>query len=314
MSLNHRVPKRRTGFTLIELLVVIAIIAILVALLLPAVQQAREAARRSTCKNNLKQLALGLHNYHDTHGVLPFGWDQRGTGWSAMILPMIEQENIYNELVFQESGDGNWSSGSGNTRAVETYLSVFFCPSAPLKKHYDDEGIDKRVPSSYLGNSGSESSSDDETTKISGTKSLEDVVQNGLFFACSSIGLRDIKDGTSNTFMLGEVQTDMEFGKDGQTMDHWYIGSPQADPCGCNNGTGGTEFAEFVGSAYGRMNSRMTDPTVNGHIMELSFGSWHVGGGHMARADGSIKFVSENIDRDVFQGLSTRRGREVIEP
>lgn len=262
-------PRRRSGFTLIELLVVIAIIAILIALLLPAVQQAREAARRSTCKNNLKQLAIGLHNYHDTHDVLPFGWDQRGAAWSAMILPAIEQGNLYDTLIFQESGDGNWDSGSANTTAASTYLPVFNCPSAPLQKHYNFNNIPQRTPGTYLGNAGSESSSDDDSTKVSGSKSLEEVIQNGMFYACSCVSFRDVKDGTSNTFIIGETQTDLDFGKDGQSMDHWNIGSPQTDPCGCNNGTGGSEFSEFVGTTYPRMNARRTDPSVSGHLMEL---------------------------------------------
>ena len=187
MLLTDNQPKRRSGFTLIELLVVIAIIAILIALLLPAVQQAREAARRSQCKNNLKQIAIGLHNYHDLHGVLPFGWDQRGASWSAMVLPMIDRANIYNTLIFQESGDGNWDSGSANTKAAATHIPVLFCPSSPIKKHYSFNNIPNRAPASYLGNSGSESTSDDASSKVTGTKSLEEIIQNGVFFACSNI-------------------------------------------------------------------------------------------------------------------------------
>src|SRR4029079_8754703 len=99
---------RRRGFTLVELLVVIAIIGVLVALLLPAVQAAREPARRSQCPNNLKQMGIALHNYHDTFLVFPFGWSGRGAGWATMILPQIEQKNLWDTLGFNESN--NWDS------------------------------------------------------------------------------------------------------------------------------------------------------------------------------------------------------------
>ena len=119
-------PIRKRGFTLIELLVVIAIIAILIALLLPAVQQAREAARRTQCKNNLKQLGIAMHNYHDTVNVFPWGFDERETLWTAMILPQIEQANLYNTLIWQESGPGNWDAvGSPNTKACSTIIQGF---------------------------------------------------------------------------------------------------------------------------------------------------------------------------------------------
>ena len=119
----------RTGFTLIELLVVIAIIAILVSLLLPAVQQAREAARRTECKNHLKQIGLALHNYHDAHGAFPLGLTAHGAGWSAMLLPYLDQSNIYNTLVFAENGAGNWDVAGPNQSALQTLIPVFRCPS-----------------------------------------------------------------------------------------------------------------------------------------------------------------------------------------
>ena len=118
----------KRGFTLIELLVVIAIIAILIALLLPAVQQAREAARRTQCKNNLKQLGIALHNYHDTFGVFPYGFDAREALWTVMILPQIEQGNLYATIIWQEGGAGNWDAdGSPNEIACGTVLEAFRC-------------------------------------------------------------------------------------------------------------------------------------------------------------------------------------------
>ena len=315
MSDITHISRRRLnrGFTLIELLVVIAIIAILVALLLPAVQQAREAARRAQCKSNLKQLALGLHNYHEQTRCFPFGWDQRGASWSTMILPQIEQGTLYRKLIFQESGPGNWNAnGSTNEAAAGTILTVFRCPSMVQPSQVNNNGIPKRVPTSYRGSGGSEASSDDTSTiAIPNTKGLENMHQNGVFSACSSVRLRDLTDGSSQTLLLGESSTDIDFVKDGQAMDHWYIGSPQTDPCRCDGGTGGTEFSEFVGTTIVGINLRKNNPAANGRLMELSFGSYHPGGAHFALADGAVRFISENIDQALYQGLGSRNGEEV---
>lgn len=301
------------GFTLVELLVVIAIIGALVGLLLPAVQAAREAARRMSCSNNVKQLGLAMHNYHDTFGVFPYGWDQRGAVWSTHILPQIEQGNIYDTLIFQESGPGNWdANGSPNETAAGTYVATFRCPSMSQPEHISNNGIPLRVPASYRGSAGSESSSDDTSTiVIPGTKSLENLDQDGIFYACSRTKFRDILDGTSHTLMLGESYTDPFFVKDGQGMDYWYIGSPQADPCRCDGGTGGTEFSEVVGTTIAKINARRTQPTLHGRLMELSFGSYHIGGAQFAFCDGSIKFITDSIDMEIYKGLGSRDGHEV---
>jgi prepilin-type N-terminal cleavage/methylation domain-containing protein/prepilin-type processing-associated H-X9-DG protein len=301
------------GFTLIELLVVIAIIAILIALLLPAVQQAREAARRSQCRNNLRQLALGLHNYHETHRTFPFGWNTHGTGWHAMILPMIDQAPLYSQLRFEENGPGNWGSGGGNELIVGTLIPTFRCATMPQPEHVEiDFGIPNRVPASYRGNAGSEASSDDDSTIIPPwTKSLENLDQNGLFYACSSVRIRDITDGTSNTLLLTEAMTDVNFTKDDQSMDVWYIGSPQIDMCRCDGGNGGTEFSEFVSTAVSPINLRRRDPAAHGNLMELSVGSYHTGGAQVGFCDGSVRFLSESIDQALYEALSTRNGGEV---
>lgn len=314
MSLPH-VRNRTAGFTLIELLVVIAIIAVLIALLLPAVQQAREAARRSACRNNMKQLGLALHNYHDNFKTFPFGWDTRGSLWSTHILPYMDQANIYNTLVFQESGPGNWDADGANENACETPIAIFQCPSLPIPLQADYNGIDKRAVSSYRGNAGSEASSDDQSTSNSimpGTKSLETLNLNGIFSACSRTNIAHITDGTSSTFLLGESQTDPDFGKDGQGMDFWHTGSPQADPCACNGGTGGTEFTEAVGTTILGMNLRNTNPAANGSLMEITFGSWHEGGSFFTFSDGSVHFLSENIDQNLYKALSTKQSGDLV--
>ncbi|MEW4489520.1 DUF1559 domain-containing protein [Thalassoglobus sp. JC818] len=314
MSVNI---KSRRGFTLIELLVVIAIIAILIALLLPAVQQAREAARRTSCKNNLKNICLALHNYHDQKGAFPFGFDERETLWSAMILPELEQANLYNTLVWQESGPGNWNAnGSPNQSACGTVVSVFRCPSMAVPTNVDNQGIPGRVPTSYRAVSGSNAVSDDLSTVPSGhpVHALEEQTGlDGMFYGCSSTRIRDILDGTSSTFMIGESRTEPNFVKDNQGMDYWLFGAPQTGGWDCRPGDrGGTEYSEGLGSTYGKLNARVTDPSVHGVIMEMSFGSYHPGGAHFGMADGAVRFVSENIDQDLLRSLGTIRNGEVI--
>jgi prepilin-type N-terminal cleavage/methylation domain-containing protein len=302
-----------SGFTLVELLVVIAVIGILVALLLPAVQAAREAARRMSCSNNLKQIGLGLHNYHDTYRVLPYGWDNRGRLWSALLLPYVEQSTLHDTLLPQESGPGNWDDdGSPNEIACGTVLSVYRCPTMPIGLHFVNDGIPERVPCSYRGNAGTESSADDTSGIINppGPKSLEMLDQNGIFAACRTIKLADVIDGLSNTVAIGESSTEPNFIKDGQAMDHWYIGSPQVDPCACNGGTAGTEFSEAVGTAVVPMNLRFNNPAASGVLMELSFGSYHPGGAMFTLSDGSVQFFAETIDFAVYQAFFTRNGGE----
>ncbi|TWT60172.1 DUF1559 domain-containing protein [Rubinisphaera italica] len=302
--------KLRSAFTLIELLVVIAIIAILVALLLPAVQQAREAARRSSCKNNLKQLGLALHNYHDTHNVLPFGWDERETAWSAMILPQIEQGNIYDTLIWAESGAGNWSSGSANQTATETVIPTYRCPSIAVKEHMDFNGIARRVPASYRGVASSVAASDDATSLPPGaTVALEMANLDGAFYGISSTSFKDIVDGLSNTILIGESFTDPEFGRDGQAMDFWQIGAPQTGGW-VAGGTGGSEFTEICGSTWAPINAHL-NASYTGHEIETSFGSYHSGGAQFSIGDGSVRFISENVDLGLYRGLATLKGGEV---
>lgn len=302
------------GFTIVELLVALTMIGLLVAVLLPAVQQAREAARRMSCRNNLKQIGLALHNYHDAYGVLTYGWDVRGRLWSANVLPQLEQLPLHQTLLPHEGGLGNWhANGSPNEAAAGTLLSVFRCPTMPVAGHLDNGGIPGRVPVSYRGNAGSEASSDDTSTiVIPGSKSLEMLDQDGIFYACSSVRLAEIRDGLSSTVFLGESLTDPTFVKDGQGMDYWSIGSPQADPCRCDGGNAGTEFSEAVGTGIVRMNVRRHDPATHGRLMELSFGSYHTGGAFFAMGDGSVQFFDDTLDFRVYRARFSRSGGEVL--
>ncbi len=298
------------AFTLVELLVVIAIIGVLVALLLPAVQSAREAARRTQCANNLKQMGIGIHNYHDTFQKLPFGWSDRGAGWTTMMLPYIEQQNLWASLKFNEAD--NWdSANSDNQRACGTFITAFRCPSmANVPKHLTNQSIPNRVPSSYRGVASSTADSDDASTSKNG-RSLELKDQEGVFFGCSHVRLAEITDGTSNTLVIGESYFDT-FSQDGNQMDFWYIGSPQIDPCICQgSGTGGTEFSEFCGSTGVPFNARAI-PSTSGYVKELSFSSLHPSGGHFCVGDGSVRFISFNINQQTYQGLGSRNGGESL--
>ncbi|MDQ3331057.1 MAG: DUF1559 domain-containing protein, partial [Planctomycetota bacterium] len=156
--------RRRLGFTLIELLVVIAIIAVLIALLLPAVQQAREAARRSQCLNNLKQIGLALHNYHDTHLAFPPGWigaDQvtgahdvegmNGFGWGTMVLPYVEQNNLYQQFRFPLSIVDDVVGPPTNKSLLATKIPVFECPSDPHENTWEIEPEGGGAPIATLG-------------------------------------------------------------------------------------------------------------------------------------------------------------------
>ncbi len=310
---------RKHGFTLIELLVVIAIIAILIALLLPAVQQAREAARRSACQNNLKQIGLALHNYYDTHRVFPPGYisvDPANIGstelglyaWGAFILPFVDQASLYQSL---RVGDVRLQTNLANpttSALLQTPLPVFSCPSdvgpplnnwmhaAPPSYIYDrrvtSDGTDRIAiaKSNYVMVSGS---GDSTTPAVTPTTYGP---HNGIGAQNSNTRMRDITDGTSQTLACGERSwqvAQLEMGA-GAVVGFSAVTSD-------NIKHGGTAV---LGIAYWGINQTLTqvDHQARG------FSSPHVGGAHFLLCDGSVRFLSENID---FKGNSISSGFQI---
>ena len=295
-------PRRRAseGFTLVELLVVIAIIGILIALLLPAVQAAREAARRVNCTSNLKQLGLAMHNYHDTFKAFPPGtrtkpyhdssWlNSHAFGWGAILLPFIEQGSISEELksVSNNFATVKWwgaSSGPGGDLA-RVQIDAFKCPSDPGPD--ENPWRSNHAKSSYVGLIGSQLSND----LPNDAAAAQALRFNGVMYHNSKTRFADITDGTSNTLVIGE--------RDSQ-------GEPRRGATWCGN-----DNARYLNGLLG-CTSKNPGFTINGTNEWNALGSLHPGGCNFARADGSVHFVSETINGDTFEAMGTRGGGEVV--
>ena len=302
--------KRLRGFTLIELLVVIAIIAILIALLLPAVQQAREAARRSTCKNNLKQIGLALHNYHDTHRVFPPGYIRNtqvtgvanfpNFGWPVMILPFFEETALYNKIDAESSGFAvDWCTDNQALYDLSReVIDAYRCPSDPGDA-FSDWGVNKGTSGITGGNP---------------AKSNYEA-SNQCFTSNSNTKIRDIIDGTSNTFLVGEVTGDGE----GDFIDGLWMGAHRWGSADTNYTSEGI-IADPTGS-YGGFPYRINDPgnecppppdyCTSAH-RKNTYSSMHEGGAHFLFGDGSVHFLSENIDLTLYRNLARKNDRNVV--
>ncbi len=283
---------KRSGFTLIELLVVIAIIAILVALLLPAVQQAREAARRSSCKNNLKQVGLALHNYHDTFGLFPMLYGRSGLtapnncpnqcglwGWGAMILPQLEQPAVYDQLQIGDVKLQDAVADAASLQTMQNGYAAYRCPSdiAPTIN------TEREVPDSSGASGGFQPVATSNYVAANNSYDLERDNPNGLFVPgyIKPKSFRDMLDGSSNTIAIGErawrlEQTDLKAAVVFGMMDDSEA-----------NSSNGLVYVSACGR-YG-VNTTTTD-SVRG------FSSQHQGGAQFLLADGAVRFISENID------------------
>jgi len=264
---------QRRGFTLVELLVVIAIIGVLVALLLPAVQAAREAARRSSCSNNLKQIGLGLHNYHDTHLRFPPGYmngpgSQSQWGWGTFLLPFVEQDNLFEQLAPGNRTLHQLLNNAGDRDLAKSVVDSFICPSDPGGDlAHADRDLNGFQPSksNYIGCGG-----------------FWDVHQanNGLLYEASSVRFRDITDGTASTIAVGE--------RDSRCYDGAWCGMRNPDGSGPRGADG----------CIGRVSMVINNPNdtfSNGNCAE-GFSSQHPGGAQFTFADASVHFLSETIN------------------
>lgn len=337
----------KSAFTLVELLVVIAIIGILIALLLPAVQAAREAARRSTCTNCLKQIALAVHNYHDVHKVFPTavsgypctfnpgvqnypgcaGWVvSTGFSWRCLILPQLEQTPLYNKMDFKYAHNNCWGgrgfprmgdpAGASATSPGYTVVPPYMCPSDPTVKVGGNE-----APTNYLGIWGG--------TPEPGSSNA---VYRGVFSARVKTDMASIQDGTSNTAMIGEVfrgKVANNMGAAGSGGVAALAGATTGNMTG-QRGRRWVEETAYSGAATGWIppggswiGSPPNDSTypdivawaddswASGASWEhLPISSLHPGGAQCAYADGSVKFVPETVNGDVWKVTGTIQGRE----
>lgn len=303
--------KRSTGFTLVELLVVIAIIGMLVGLLLPAVQAAREAARRIQCANNLHQLGIALHSYHDSHRKFPSGYVMPGRlMWSGSLLPQIEQSNVFNTLEFGRP----WElPNTPNGRACSTFISTYRCPSSDAPERAPNfSNLPDRVPNSYLAVASGTSTAESGY----GPQNIGQANQDGLMFLSSTTRMASVTDGTSNSAAIGEalfrpnVTGPDLFNSVFQIVDHWYIGSDNQVLASVNPPLY-QEFSEALGSTGVRLNA-VDDSSLLIDERELCFSSLHRGGCLFVFVDGHVQFVSQTIDRQIYSALGTIARGEVV--
>lgn len=310
MTSNNQ--KRRVAFTVVELLVVIAIIGILVALLLPAVQAAREAARRMSCQNNLKNIGLALHNYESTYQVLPSGYlhkfgvpgsaerdaNHMGLAWGAAMLPQLEQPALFQAINFELP---IWDPANRQPR--ETHLPVFLCPSDTYSEfQYVDRDtsvtpVERYACSTYAANWGPSSDSvnlDDTPTE-----------SKGVFYRNSRTHWRDIRDGLSRTLAFGErhngpISTlDPTAGGHSVFENSWIAAVREITEYTDDHGHMVLFETQFLPNQIGGDDKGLSAP--HGELCQFTM------------CDGSVHTISNNIDSHVYNALGTRNGGEMVD-
>jgi len=307
---NRHSVHRRRGFTLVELLVVIAIIGTLVALLMPAVQSAREAARRMSCQNNLHNLVLAVHNYHDSLGCFPPGWintkvggvitgSAEGWGWGALILPFVEQKNLAEAIGVNRGSlmDQIANNPKLVVPMIQTPLPIFMCPS---DSGFNGRGQVANGRSFDAGLGMTAAGLTTAATTLVGVSNyigveghVDGVAANantGVFYGDAYVRMSDIVDGTSNTFAIGERESLTALG------GAWVgIRNP--------NGSQGGGVNVVVGQSQVKLNQPVTPSIAWNHVTLGAgdgFSSLHPNGAQFASVDGAVRFVSNSINHNWY--------------
>lgn len=300
--------RKRSGFTLIELLVVIAIIAILIGLLLPAVQKIREAANRMSCSNNLKQLGLGLHGFHDVNNQFPKGASNSdadgsawGSSWKVYILPYIEQDNLFNR--WQHTASSGYTNANNMTLVNNVTIKVYRCPSSVLPATQLVQNNCNQMYTSYVGISGAHT---DPSGSLSSSTAAGSISSTGVLYPNSNATFASMTDGSSNTMMVGEQSDHMRDANNqpilaGTNAIHnqgphgWTMGAvSNARPPASTDRSFNCTTIRYTINQRGLTNNCATG-TCDNTGTNIPLSSSHTGGCMALMGDGSVKFLRSTI-------------------